>query len=144
MLDTVDEESRWGSLKMRIEKQELRALVEDLPDEVEIEEVFYRLYLRGKLEAVEEDVRADAGVSNTDVSRLLGRALRLDEGERADLAGRLLDSLDDTEADIGVEEAWRDEITRRMAELDEGVVKPVSWEEVQARVFGRSRGRNGS
>lgn len=144
MLDTVDEESHWGSLKMRIEKQELRALVEDLPDEVEIEEVLYRLYLRGKLEAVEEDVREDAGVSNADVGRLLGRALRLDEGERADLAGRLLDSLDDTEADIGVEEAWRDEVTHRMTELDEGVVKPVSWEEVQARVFGRSRGRNGS
>lgn len=144
MLDTVDEGSRWGSPKMRIEKQELRELVEGLPDEVEIEEVLYRLYLRGKLEAVEEDVRADQVVPNADVSHLLGRALRLDEGERADLAGLLLDSLDETEADVGVEDAWRDEVTRRMAELDEGVVKLVSWEEVQARVFGRSRGRNGS
>lgn len=139
MLNKVSQEGggdRRERMTMRIGKQALRELIEDLPEEeVEIDEVLHRVYLRGKPEAAEEDIRAD---------RLLSQALRLGEGERADLAGHLLDSLDETEAETGVEEAWRNEVARRMAELDEGVVKPVSWEEVQARVFGRSRGRNGS
>ncbi len=42
---------------MRIAKQELHKLIEDLPEHVEIDEVLYRLYLREKLDAAEEDVR---------------------------------------------------------------------------------------
>ena len=42
---------------MRIGKQELHKLVEALPEQVEIDEVIYRLDLREKLEAAEEDIR---------------------------------------------------------------------------------------
>jgi len=52
---------------MRIERQELLRLVEDLPEQVEIEEVLYRLYLREKLEAAENDVREGRILSHEDV-----------------------------------------------------------------------------
>jgi putative addiction module component (TIGR02574 family) len=35
-------------------------------------------------------------------------------------------------ADKDVDEAWREEIERRMQELDNGTVAPVSWEQVRA------------
>lgn len=52
---------------MRIAKQELHKLVEDLPEQVEIDEVLYRLYLREKLDAAEEDVREGRLVTHEDV-----------------------------------------------------------------------------
>ena len=41
----------------------------------------------------------------------------------------------DAEAEDGVEDAWRVEIERRMAELDSGAVQPVPWEELRARLY---------
>lgn len=52
---------------MQIEKQELLKLMADLPDQVETDEVHYRLYLREKLEAAEEDVREGRLISHEDV-----------------------------------------------------------------------------
>ena len=52
---------------MRIKKQELLKLMEDLPDQVEVDEVFYRLYLREKLNAAEDDVRAGRVLSHEEV-----------------------------------------------------------------------------
>jgi putative addiction module component (TIGR02574 family) len=48
----------------------------------------------------------------------------------------LIDTLD-SESDEGVDEAWRSEIERRMAELDSGVVESVPWEELRARLYQR-------
>jgi putative addiction module component (TIGR02574 family) len=67
--------------------------------------------------------------------RLYEQALDLDENERAELAGWLLASLDDE--DQGVDAAWRDEIARRMAEIDSGAVQAVSWEEAREQLFGQ-------
>ncbi|MCP4660548.1 MAG: hypothetical protein GY856_34545 [bacterium] len=52
---------------MQIAKQELIKLVESSPEKVEIEEILYRLYLREKLEAAEEDVREGRLVSHEDI-----------------------------------------------------------------------------
>lgn len=52
---------------MIIEKQELLKLMEDLPEQVEVDEVFYRLYLREKLAAAEEDVEAGRVLSHEEV-----------------------------------------------------------------------------
>ncbi len=52
---------------MLIGKKELHKLVEDLPEQVEIDEVFYRLYLREKLDAAEEDIREGRLVAHEDV-----------------------------------------------------------------------------
>ncbi len=43
----------------------------------------------------------------------------------------------EAESEEGVEDAWRAEIERRMAELDSGTVKTIPWEELRARLFRR-------
>jgi hypothetical protein len=60
----------------------------------------------------------------TDVKRLLDDALRLADADRAELAGLLIESLDDS----------AEEIARRLADLDNGSVKPIPWAEVRRRM----------
>jgi putative addiction module component (TIGR02574 family) len=67
---------------------------------------------------------------------LLQKALSLSDEERAALAGSLLDSLD-TAVEEGTEEAWNQEIARRIADLDSGRAKTVPWEEIRTRVISR-------
>lgn len=52
---------------MTIAKQQILDLIKDLPDEVDVDELMYRLYLRQKLEAAEEDVRKDRLVAHEEV-----------------------------------------------------------------------------
>jgi len=67
---------------------------------------------------------------------LFDEAMRLEPQERATLMRLLIEALDaDTEE--GVEDAWRVEIERRMAELDTGSVETIPWEEVRARLYRR-------
>jgi putative addiction module component (TIGR02574 family) len=66
-------------------------------------------------------------------AELYQQALKLSAGDRAMLAGLLLDSLD-ASAEDGVDEALRVEIEQRMHELDTGTVTPVAWEQVRARL----------
>jgi putative addiction module component (TIGR02574 family) len=73
---------------------------------------------------------------NTHVIELFERASTLSDQERAALAGLLIESLE-SEVDPDVEEAWRVEIERRLAELDSGTVKTVPWEVVKAKLLQR-------
>ena len=43
----------------------------------------------------------------------------------------------DSEVDPEIEEAWRVEIERRLAELDSGAVETVPWEVVKAKLLQR-------
>jgi predicted transcriptional regulator len=52
---------------MTIAKQEILELIKDLPDEVDIDEIIYRLYLRQKLESAEKDVHEGRLVSHEEV-----------------------------------------------------------------------------
>ena len=52
---------------MTITKQQVLEIVKDLPEEVDIDEIMYRLYLRQKLEAAEKDVREGRVVSHEEV-----------------------------------------------------------------------------
>ncbi len=38
--------------------------------------------------------------------------------------------------DPDVEAAWSEEIKRRLAEIDAGIVELIPWEEVRAELFG--------
>ncbi len=67
---------------------------------------------------------------------LLQKALTLTEEERAELAGSLIESLDD-HVDIDAEIAWDQEITHRAAELDSGRAKTIPWEQVLERITSR-------
>jgi putative addiction module component (TIGR02574 family) len=64
---------------------------------------------------------------------LLKKALSLPVSERADLAGSLIESLDDAQ-DESVAAAWDEEVARRMADIDSGAVQPVSLEEARRRL----------
>jgi putative addiction module component (TIGR02574 family) len=63
-----------------------------------------------------------------DVSDLLRRALALPVDERAALANTLLDSLETT--DHSVQEAWDEEVARRMEDLKAGKSVTVPWEQL--------------
>ena len=67
---------------------------------------------------------------------LLQRALALPEGERMALVRVLIESFDGP-ADVDVERAWEEEISRRASDLDARKAKTVSWEEVQQRIAAR-------
>jgi putative addiction module component (TIGR02574 family) len=73
---------------------------------------------------------------STHVTELFEMASALSEQERATLAGLLIESLE-SEVDPDVEEAWRVEIERRLAELDSGAVETVPWEVVKAKLLQR-------
>ena len=64
---------------------------------------------------------------------LFESALALDEKQRAELAGLLIESLDEAD-EPGVESAWRTEIERRLKELDSGSEVAVAWSEARARL----------
>jgi predicted transcriptional regulator len=54
---------------MTIAKNQLLEMISDLPDEVDIDEVMYRLYLREKLEAAEKDVHEGRLIAHDEVLR---------------------------------------------------------------------------
>lgn len=54
---------------MTIAKQQVFELIKDLPEEVDVDEIMYRLYLRQKLETAEKDVREGRIISHEEVVR---------------------------------------------------------------------------
>jgi len=68
-----------------------------------------------------------------DAAELLKDALSLPPEGRAALADSLLESLDQ-EIDEGAEQAWLDEIQKRLREIDTGAVTMVPWEEAERRL----------
>jgi putative addiction module component (TIGR02574 family) len=70
------------------------------------------------------------------VEELLREACELPETERAKLAGRLLDTLDE-QAEEAIEAAWAEEVERRVRQLESGEVKTIPWEEVRAKLYAR-------
>ena len=67
-----------------------------------------------------------------EVSKLLEQALSLSIEEREALADSLISNLDG-KVDEGLRAAWEAEIGRRVAELDSGKAKTMSWAEVRKR-----------
>ena len=70
------------------------------------------------------------------VKELYEEASTLDEKQRADLAGLLLESLD-SERDPDVEQAWATEIKTRIAQIDNGEVDLIPWEDVKREMYDR-------
>ena len=73
-------------------------------------------------------------------STLLQQVLDLPEHDRAEIAARLLESLDEADR-TDIDEAWAHEIERRCAALDSGDAVTSDWETFRTRiergVFGR-------
>jgi putative addiction module component (TIGR02574 family) len=76
-----------------------------------------------------------------ETEKYLVAALELPHEKRAELAARLLESLDEVEDQHEVDAAWALEIERRCAALDSGEAVTSDWNEFRARIerdiFGR-------
>lgn len=75
------------------------------------------------------------------IDRVEAEALRLSARNRARLAHRLLESLDEAEDPAEVEKAWQVEIERRLAEYTAGVVDTVPASDVFREARDRLRQR---
>jgi len=75
-----------------------------------------------------------------ETTALLEQVLSLPENDRAEMATRILESLD-PEAQRDVDEAWATEIERRCAAVDAGTLATSDWKDVRSRIerdlFGR-------
>ena len=72
-----------------------------------------------------------------EVSDLLKRALALSVDERTALANTLLDSLETTNESVteSVEEAWDQEVARRIEDLKTGKAVTVPWEQLHRELL---------
>jgi putative addiction module component (TIGR02574 family) len=64
------------------------------------------------------------------VSEVLAKALALSAQERGLLIDHLIESLDERPPEEGVEEAWAEEIKRRVDDIRSGKVKMIPGEQV--------------
>jgi putative addiction module component (TIGR02574 family) len=64
------------------------------------------------------------------VSELLEKALTLSTQERGLLIDRLVETLDNEQAEAGLEAAWGEEIKRRVDDIRSGRVKTIRGEQV--------------
>ncbi|MFY9661343.1 MAG: addiction module protein [Terriglobales bacterium] len=64
------------------------------------------------------------------VSEVLGKALALSTQERGLLIDQLIESLDEGPVEEGIEEAWGEEIKRRVDDIRSGKVKMIPGEQV--------------
>ena len=51
-------------------------MIKDLPEQIDVDELMYRLYLGQKLEAAEEDVRAGKIISHEEVAKEISKWLK--------------------------------------------------------------------
>jgi putative addiction module component (TIGR02574 family) len=73
------------------------------------------------------------------VSEVLEKALTLSTQDRGLLIDRLIESLDEGPAEEGVEEAWAEEIKRRLDDVRSGKVKTIPGEQVLRQLAKRVR-----
>jgi len=71
-----------------------------------------------------------------DAAEVLRDALALSPEARLALVDSLIGSLDRT-VDAGAEEAWREEIYRRLQQIDSEAVRLIPWEEARRRLRSR-------
>jgi putative addiction module component (TIGR02574 family) len=67
--------------------------------------------------------------------QLFADAQALPVDERAILALQLLDSVGEPEPEI--ERAWREEVRRRLGDIDSGRAKLANWDDARQRIFAR-------
>jgi len=65
--------------------------------------------------------------------KILLDVLGLPDEERAEIAARLIESLDES-PEVGVDEAWASEIERRCEMLDAGQAVTSDWKDVRRRI----------
>lgn len=71
------------------------------------------------------------------VPEVLEKALTLSTQDRGLLIDRLIESLDEGPPEEGVEEAWAEEIKRRVDDIRSGRVEMISGQEIRRRLAAR-------
>lgn len=99
----------------------------------------HRYYARSKLGPNETNTGTGAVMASAAMKQLKEQVLNLPEDERAELVHDVIASLDGP-GDEGVEEAWAEEITRRIHEIRAGTVRTVDAAELMERIASRVRG----
>lgn len=77
-------------------------------------------------------VAITAHEENMNLKQIENEALQLSEEERAELAHKLILSLDSPSQEE-IEDSWLAEAFRRAQELDDGIVQPIPAEEVRKK-----------
>jgi putative addiction module component (TIGR02574 family) len=72
-----------------------------------------------------------------EVSEVIEKALALSTLDRSLVIDRLIASLDEGPAEEGVEQAWAEEIKRRVDDIRSGSAKMIPGEEVRRRLAAR-------
>ena len=70
--------------------------------------------------------------------KIFSEAMQLDEFERAELAVKLMDTLD-APVDAGYDEAFEIEIRERIRQLDSGELQAIPGDEAKKMMFGEGR-----
>lgn len=76
---------------------------------------------------------------NRAIQDLYERAFELAPEDRAELAGLLLESLEDDMPSDEIEQAWAAEVEKRMAEFRAGRVNTLSWQDLRAQLYRSGR-----
>ncbi len=67
-------------------------------------------------------------------TKILDKAMKLSNAERADLAACLIASLDEKTLET-LNPEWEAEIERRLHAIDDGSATTIPWEEARKRIF---------
>ena len=74
----------------------------------------------------------DIKINTMNVKQIESEALRLSESERAELAQKLILSLDTTDKEM-LDEAWLQKAKERAQELEQGIVQAIPADEVRIK-----------
>jgi putative addiction module component (TIGR02574 family) len=83
----------------------------------------------------QDPARDTLGDVSQQADKLFEDAQALPDEERAILALQLLDSVG--EAESAIEQAWRDEVKRRIEDIDASRATLASWDDAKRRIFAR-------
>lgn len=115
------------------EIKRIKKLLDQISDEkliAELNQLLSKYEAASAQNSVEEEAEKHGSSDAETADQLLQSAMNLDEHSRAELAQKLLDSLDQME----LETAWLDLAETRLSELESGKTKPIGWNDIKQRV----------
>ncbi|MCB9204053.1 MAG: addiction module protein [Flavobacteriales bacterium] len=120
-------------MNIQLEIKRIKELLDQVNDEkliAELKQLLNNYEAASKASSVQEEAEKYGSSDANTADKLLQFAMNLNEQSRAELAQKLLDSLDQME----LETAWLDLAETRLSELESGKAKPIGWNDIKQRV----------
>lgn len=120
-------------MNIQVEIKRIKELLDQISDEkliAELNQLLSKYEAASAQNSVEEEAEKYGSSDTNAADQLLQSAMNLNAQSRADLAQKLLDSLDQME----LETAWLDLAETRLSELESGKTKPIGWSDIKQRV----------